>query len=492
MAKYNTPTTNTTTNHEGAVAYSMSAELELYSLAVTSMMADSFYEKESEKLARLRSLIKQVRPEFVAKLAIYAREQMYLRTLPIVLVVELAKVHSGDSLVSTTLARVIQRVDEITETLAYHAIANERTGTKKLNGRSKQIRKGLSLAFNKFDEYQFGKYDRAGAVTLKDAIFDVHPVPKDQPQQDLFNKIITGTLAIPFTWETEVSAKGNIAEVWENLIDSGKLPYMATLRNLRNMLEANVKFDAINKVCEMLQSPEQVRKSKQFPFRYFSAYKELHETAKPLTAVVLDALESAVKESVVNIKGFGPEVVVAIASDVSSSMEDPVSPKSKVERYDIGLLLSMILHSKCKAVVAGIFGDTFKIVGLPQSNILANTMDLHKREGEVGYSTNGHLVLRNLEANNIKADKVMMFTDCQMWNSSNSGDSMQKAWTSYKKFNPTAKLYLFDLAGYGTTPVTVHGSDVYVIAGWSDRIFDMLHAYENGSTALKEIESIVI
>ncbi|MFC3160854.1 TROVE domain-containing protein [Chryseobacterium arachidis] len=39
---------------------------------------------------------------------------------------------------------------------------------------------------------------------------------------------------------------------WEELIFSNKLGYMATLRNLRNILEANVSPEAMNKVCNYL------------------------------------------------------------------------------------------------------------------------------------------------------------------------------------------------------------------------------------------------
>lgn len=47
-------------------------------------------------------------------------------------------------------------------------------------------------------------------------------------------------MATPETWETEISLKGNKAAVWESLLDHKKLPFMAMLRNLRNLLIANI------------------------------------------------------------------------------------------------------------------------------------------------------------------------------------------------------------------------------------------------------------
>jgi hypothetical protein len=49
---------------------------------------------------------------------------------------------------------------------------------------------------------------------------------------------------------------------------------------------------------------------------------------------------------------------------------------------------------------------------------------------------------------------------------------------------------LFDLAGYGNTPIKVNENDVYLIAGWSEKIFDALEAIKNGKSVLDEIKKI--
>ncbi|MDP9042357.1 MAG: TROVE domain-containing protein, partial [Bacteroidota bacterium] len=62
----------------------------------------------------------------------------------------------------------------------------------------------------------------------------------------------------------------------------------------------------------------------------------------------------------------------------------------------------------------------------------------------------------------------------------------------YRKMAPAAKLYLFDLAGLGQSPLEILKDDVYLIAGWSDKIFDVLAAIENGSDAIELINQIDI
>jgi hypothetical protein len=136
------------------------------------------------------------------------------------------------------------------------------------------------------------------------------------------------------------------------------------------------------------------------------------------------------------------------------------------------------------------FGDTWKVINMPDKNILANVNEFYRREGEVGYSTNGYLVIKDLLRKRSKVDKVMMFTDCQLWNSNNTGENMAGLWKEYKKLAPEAKLYLFDLAGYGNAPLNAMRDDVFLIAGWSDKIFNVLQAIENESDAIKLIKDI--
>lgn len=495
-------------NHEGARAYALDPALELYSAVVTaSLSGDQFHEKEGEKLIRLRQLVAKNDPQFVARLAVYAREQMHLRSIPLVLAVELARIHRGDDLVGRLVARVVQRADEITELLACYAAANERRGTKQMGGLSKQVQHGLAQAFNRFDAYQFAKYNREGAaVSLRDALFLVHPNAKSSAQQAVFDQLATNALPVPYTWETELSALGQrdfegetarqiaVRQTWETLIASGKVGYMALLRNLRNLLAAGVSREALAHVCRVLSNAHNVANARQLPFRYLAAYRELKDFPSGRVPLVLDALETAVAHAAANIRGFGEETRVVLAADVSGSMQRAISPRSKIQNFDIGLMLAMLLQSRCRNVTTGIFGDQWKIIAVPHRNILANVEEFHRCEGEVGYSTNGHLVVQDLLDRHEVVDKILLFTDCQLWNSTpGKPTSLAKVWARYRALAPQARLYLFDLAGYGQTPLRVDAQNgVALVAGWSDRVFDVLAALENGGNAVAEIEKIVV
>jgi hypothetical protein len=116
MMKFNTTKQiNVTTNYEGAKAYRLSPELELYTAVVTCLVDDKYYEIGSNRVNQIRHLIQKCPHELTAKLTVYARTEMNLRSIPVVLAVELAKIHSGNNLVAKTVNSIIQRTDEINE-----------------------------------------------------------------------------------------------------------------------------------------------------------------------------------------------------------------------------------------------------------------------------------------------------------------------------------------------------------------------------------------
>ena len=494
-----------TKNYEGAKAYVMSPEMELYTAVVTSTLSDKFYEKNDERMWRIFNLVKKVSPEFVAKLAVYTRNEMNLRSVPLLLVTLLAKIHNGDNLVARTVEKCVLRADEIMELLMCYQVCNPQDGEKKLKKLSRQIQNGLQKAFNRFDEYQFAKYNRDNLeVKLRDALFLVHPKAKDDAQQLIFNKITDRKLEIPYTWETELSALGQqkfetpeqkseaIRQKWEELVKSGRLGYMALLRNLRNMLTSKISAECVNIATSILSNEQQVAKSRQLPFRFLSAYRELNSLNSPDTSFVMSALEQAVKHSAANIEGFDANTSVLLACDVSGSMCSPVSPKSTVQCYDIGLMLAMLLKSRCRRVVSGIFGDRWEVINMPGDNILQSATELRKLDGRVGYSTNGFKVIDYLIENEIIIDKVMFFTDCQMWDSTGRNNSFEKSWNRYRQLAPNAKLYLFDLSGYGQSPLKILNSGVYLISGWSDKVFDILSALDKGESAVDRIKAVEV
>lgn len=511
---------DTFVNYMGAKAYQMSAEMELYSAVVTCMVDDSYYESDADRLCRIKNLIAKCSPEFVAKLAVYARTQMYLRSVPVILVVELAKLHIGDSLVRNAVNGVVKRADEIKEILAYYQLANNRKDVKKLNRLSKQIQKGLSDAFNKFDEYQFAKYNSATQVKLRDAIFLVHPKAKNENQQAIFDRIVSGKLATPYTWETELTKLGQkayrserekakmIADKWEELVISGKLGYMAILRNIQNILTKGTEH-ALDEAIRILTDSGRIRTSKQMPFRYLSAYikiasltskKELSEIEKSRIEKVTNALNIAVSASCANISVVGGHT--AILSDNSGSMygdrggKSLVTAMSKRKSADIANLFAVLYWNKCRDTYVGLFGDRLVDANLKRlSDVFENFKIINNAARKCGMSTERGIFdyMEGLIKSKKMVDRIVIFSDCQVgdkcnWydDNGNNGKNFNQLLQIYMKINPAVMVYTIDLLGYGKSMTKDCGNVIY-ISGWSEKIFDLIYYVEQGSTVVDEI-----
>ena len=83
-------------------------------------------------------------------------------------------------------------------------------------------------------------------------------------------------------------------EVWTKLIKERKHGYMAMLRNLRNILNVDIDAHTLNIVKRNIQSKDAVLSSKQLPYRFLSAFREIKNVEHPKTRFLVDALEEAV------------------------------------------------------------------------------------------------------------------------------------------------------------------------------------------------------
>ena len=109
-------------------------------------------------------------------------------------------------------------------------------------------------------------------------------------------------------------------------------------RNLRNFDEAGVS-DAIAKlVIEKLTDPDQVRRSRQFPFRFLSAAREVNNLrwAYPL--------EQALNLSLQNVPELKGSTLILV--DRSGSMFAPLSEHGGMSQADVAAIFGSALHMR--------------------------------------------------------------------------------------------------------------------------------------------------
>jgi hypothetical protein len=424
--------------HEGAKAFRVNPEAALRRSVMACMLwEDQFYEDGQSIADRINENIPLVDADVVGKIAVDARSRMHLRHAPLWLCCGLAKI---GKLKKDLLATVIQRPDEIAETLAMWW----KDGKKPIPN---QMKKGLGLAFKKFNEYSLAKYDRDAAVKMRDVLRLVRPKPSDQVQSVLFNKVKNRTLQTPDTWEVALSAGGDKKTTWTRLLRERKLGAMALLRNLRNMEQAGVDRALIKdalKIC----NPERV-----LPFRFISAARAVPGYEPELEELMFTCLNGSRK-----LLGK-----TALVVDNSGSMYGAkVSAKSDIDRSDAACALSMLVREICDDTMVISYSDV-PVIAPPRRGFALR--DAIKNATQHGGTNTEHAIKM---ANRYGYDRIIHVTDEQA--------NMGAVARSFSPLDGT-KAYTINVASYkngiGYGPWT-H------IDGWSEAIIDYIRTAEYG------------
>jgi 60 kDa SS-A/Ro ribonucleoprotein len=420
--------------HEGAPARAVSAELALRRSVLACLLWESqFYEDGVEIAGRISELVPKVAPEKVAALAVEARQAMKLRHAPLLLVREMARHASHRGLVAETLARVIQRADELAEFVAIYWAG----GRTPLSG---QVKKGLAAAFPKFDEYALAKYDRAGVVRLRDVLFLCHAKPRDAEQAALWKRLIDGTLATPDTWEVALSAGGDKRGHWERLLAERRLGALALLRNLRNMKDAEVAGHLVQEALFAMKS------DRVLPFRFLAAARHAPQWE--------EALEQAMFRSVHGREKLAGHTVLLV--DVSGSMGVPLSARSEMFRTDAAYGLAVLLREIAESVSLYTFSNELKRVPARRGFALRDALDQSQPHG-------GTMLGDALQRIDEPYDRIIVITDEQ------SHDRVPA---------PRGPGYVVNVASYRHG--VGYGSWTH-IDGWSESVIDYIRELETAN-----------
>lgn len=447
--------------HGGGKACRVNPEQELIRSVMSCMLWEKeFYESGESIAERIIKLIPNVKPIKVKQIAINARNRSKLRHVPLLIVREMARLSDYKRHVSDILQEIIQRPDELTEFLAIYW----KDGKCPI---SKQVKKGLALAFNKFSEYQLAKYNRKTTVKLIDVLKMVHPHPGDQHQSELWVRLLNNTLVIPDTWEValstipkEVKNKEKYKrQQWERLLSENKLGGMALLRNLRNMQQVGVSCKIISDALEIM------RTDKILPFRFISAAQHNPQIEPAIEKAMLKNLNMQSKLS-------GKTILIV---DVSGSMYGTkISLRSELNRAQVACSLAILVRELCEEpVIYATAGDDYtrihntSIVPLRRGFGLSDV--IYKMCNPLGgggiFLTQ---VMKYVKNEQKTANRIILITDeqdCDNINSPARADAFGD------------KNYIINIAsskngiGYGKW---TH------ISGWSESVINYIMAYEKG------------
>jgi hypothetical protein len=517
--------------HEGGAGYARDAKSELFIRATSSFAGeDSFYEAKAVRDDRLRELTASLAVTdegfaWLREFVPWLRDGGNMRTAPVIIAAETvharlqAQLHEGNRQI---IGSALRRADEPGEMLAYWTSRHGRTVPK-------PVKRGIADACARlYDERAFLRYDsEARGYRFGDVLDLVHASPAPdkaawqgwlfqwaitarhnrdvetpeilnaigtrrslgkfasearhrfasaalaghQAQRDALSRAAAGQWEWVLSWLGDKPAEGAMpkADQWRLVLPD--LGYMALIRNLRNLDQAGISDEEAAVLAARIADPAEVAKSRQFPFRFLSAY---------LAAPSLrwgHALERALDASTRNIPEMPGKTLVLI--DTSASMGSGMSGKSQMTMAQAAALfgLSVAARNPGRADVFGFADGQFRHAGHEYGmSVLKNTEAFTRRIGEVGHGTR---IAEAVRATYAGHDRVILFTDMQTF-PDRAGPYYWGGGDASASVPAHIPVYGFNLVGYTHSAMPAGHGNRHELAGLGDATFSQILAIENG------------
>ncbi len=523
-----------TVNKAGGVAYEVKDPVARMLHIVGQMFGEPTYYKDAdsdtqERTSEAQAVIDTAQEIASGKqwadllpIAAWARTELHMRTTPIVIFAvaaeflpknPLAKRDDGRAHLRVYAKSILQRADEPRLAFAAWTALYGQADVKGVRQAMvpNSLKRAISDRLATTPENLLAKYNYDGSPSLADTIratdstlvrhpkfmYFVNrekwlPKAKETPTlqaryelarcESLTDKARELISASHATWEDVISQFGSLKETWEAVIP--QMGYMAVIRNLRNFIEAGVDLVAAG-VLKKLTDPEQVQSSRQLPFRFLSAARAVGGAPEGrISGVrsvkankVVDAIDEALT---VMVKGL-PTIPgkTAFFLDNSGSMSAPISKDSTVTMVDAGNLLGALFGLKSEDSIICAFTDKPYPVEMRKADSVLTNMERLNEAGGNGSSTNAWLCPPLLRTKGFKADRIVLISDGQCWDSTGyyggGSASFRSAVEAYRKWaGKDTWVHSINLCGTVQSQMSEKDKNVNLLSGFSDKVLDMI------------------
>lgn len=510
-------------NEAGGRAYALPAEDALTQYVMTGTFNGTFYATAEDQLNKVMGLLKDptVRPEFVARLAVHARQSGYMKDTPALLLAWLCSKGPGGVQLAS---RVFNRVVDTQKMLRNFCqiVRSGVTGRKSFGSGPKRLVQDWLAAQS---TTQLFKGSVGQSPSLADVIKMVHPAG-DTERSAFYRYMIgksndDGLKLLPEVARQYEDFKAGRSTVVPELpfmmLDSlpllqadwkfiaGSASWQTLRMNLNNFARKGVFTDTalVATLADRLCDPEAISRSRVFPYQLLIAFLNCSDQ---VPAVLKLALQDAMELSIDNVPEF-TGLSVVVCPDVSGSMSSAATgtragATSKVRCIDVaGLMAAAVLRRNPTAQVIPFEGRVKPINLNPRDSVMTNAAKLAAIGGG---STDCSAPLKALNASRTPVDVVIFISDNQSWVNDQMGLSYRTSrttvatpyaaeWAALKRNNPKARLVCIDIQPCATVQA-VSSKDVLNIGGFADSVFTVVDDFVTGRTLnlTAQIEAIAL
>lgn len=486
-----------TYNDAGGTAYKLTNKEALTQLALTGTFNNTFYAKGEKQLDNLKQYAALVPPEFVAKLAVYARKNGLMKDTPVALLSWLI-VNKHTELARSIAPQVLDNGKQIRNFVQMMRCGS--FGRKSLGSAAKSI---VRDRLNAMDASQLLWASVGNSPSLSDVIKLSHPKPKEKWREAAYAYFIgkesksrlpieiaqferfkkNRALPFPNLPIEAITPLLQTPEEWGRFAREGSLGFLAVLKNL-NAFNRHGALD--KRLLELIAKGGRV-----MPYQIMTSIA----MTESLPAGYQFALGQALEKSLAEVPSF-PRVVIGV--DTSGSMaSNPITGfhaygLSKVTCRDVAALIAAAFIDRSELGLVVPFDTQVQRLQLGKS-IMENTKKL---AAVGGGGTDCSIPLGCANQAGFVADVVVMISDNESWSqgSYSSGGNrtgMMEQWAKYKKnVNPKAKLVCIDLIANTTTQAS-SSRDILNVGGFSDSVFTVIKNFiTDGDTLVQTIDAI--
>jgi 60 kDa SS-A/Ro ribonucleoprotein len=507
-----------TTNNAGQAAFSLTPKEKLVQALTCGVLENSFYVSADKLFDQYTAMFDEwVKndPKFLAQAIVHARNEGLKRSVPVMALAHLSEQETGGqekTLFKSAFRKVVNTPNDLVEFVEYIRQSRDR-------GLGHAVDKMIAEYFGNLSEYHAIKYGSSGkGFSLRDVLRLVRPNPAKLPEKQQMilrwlvdkdrlskedYKKIPQILAYELFKESGdlkyalegrlpyevITAINSSSEAWEAIYHNA--PIMNLIRNLRNFGQKGIldKAEIRNAIVKKLKNEEVIQKSKQFPFRFYSALRELERDPSTRKFNALqDALNQAMELAVKNIPELPGETYLSM--DCSGSMHCALSSRSSLQYIEIGAILGACLLKRSSSnIVTGFANDCYPLRNYRASDSIATTAENIANITSGG--TNLSSPIQYMIKNKIKVDQAILITDNESWLESSWGSRRIAAdyiKDYHNKVKSDTKFFLIRLDPYGTSQVPPAQRNTYNLFGWSDSVVKFISLIANGGE--KQIEDI--